>query len=214
MEQWKIVVEHVSKSFGSQKILKDVSLTCESGKIYGIVGYNGSGKTVLFKCICGFYHVDEGVIRVNDQVMGKDIDMLSQAGIIIEEPGYIRYLSGFKNLDYLYRIRNKPDKAKVEEAMLKVGLDPCSKKKVSNYSLGMRQRLAIAQATMEEQEILILDEPMNGLDKKGVAEMRAYYEILRKKGCLIIMASHNKDDIEALCDEVYEMDYGHLSRLR
>lgn len=214
MGQYVIEVRNVSKSFGENQVLKNVSLRCESGKIYGIVGYNGSGKTVLFKCICGFFGVDEGEILVNGKRMGKEIDMLNHAGIIIEEPGYLRNLSGYQNLDFLYRIRNKPDKKHLYQVMRNAGLDPLSRKRVGHYSLGMRQRMAIAQATMENQEILILDEPMNGLDKKGVIEMRCFFEKLKNKGRLIILASHNKEDIDVLCDEVYEMDAGSLNRVR
>ena len=209
-----IEVKNVSKSFKGIPVLNDVNITCRSGKIYGIVGYNGSGKTVLFKCICGFLHADAGEISVNGKVMGKELDMLENAGIIIEEPGCIRNLSGYRNLEYLYCITHKKDAAVIHSAMLKVGLDPCSKKKVCHYSLGMRQRLAIAQATMEDQAILILDEPMNGLDQEGVAEMRKFFSEQKVMGKLILLASHNKDDIELLCDEVYEMNHGVLARLK
>lgn len=214
MGQYVIEVKNVRKSFGDTRVLDDVSLHCESGRIYGIVGYNGSGKTVLFKCICGFFHVDAGEILVNGKKMGKELDMLENAGIIIEEPGYLRNCSGYKNLDYLYRIRNKPDKKHLYAIMEKVGLDPKSKKHVGHYSLGMRQRLAIAQAVMEDQEILILDEPMNGLDKKGVEEMREFFERLKGEGKLLLLASHNREDINLLCDEVYEMEEGRLERIR
>lgn len=214
MGQNVIEVKNVGKSFGEARVLNDVSLRCESGRIYGIVGYNGSGKTVLFKCICGFFHVDAGEILVNGKKMEKDLDMLENAGIIIEEPGYLRNFSGYKNLDYLYRIRNKPDKKHLYAIMEKVGLDPKSKKHVGHYSLGMRQRLAIAQAVMEDQEILILDEPMNGLDKKGVEEMRELFEKLKREGKLLLLASHNREDINLLCDEVYEMEEGTLERIR
>ena len=211
MEQFVIEVKNVSKSFKGIPILNDINITCRSGKIYGIIGYNGSGKTVLFKCICGFLHVDSGEISVNGRVMGKEMDMLEHAGIIIEEPGYIRNLSGYRNLEYLYRITHKKDPAVIHSIMLKVGLDPQSRKKVCHYSLGMRQRLAIAQATMEDQAILILDEPMNGLDKEGVAEMRKFFLEQKERGKLMLLASHNKDDIELLCDEVYEMNHGILA---
>ena len=211
MEQFVIEVKNVSKSFKGIPVLNDINITCRSGKIYGIIGYNGSGKTVLFKCICGFLHVDSGEISVNGRVMGKEMDMLEHAGIIIEEPGYIRNLSGYRNLEYLYRITHKRDPAVIHSIMLKVGLDPQSRKKVCHYSLGMRQRLAIAQATMEDQAILILDEPMNGLDKEGVAEMRKFFLEQKERGKLILLASHNKDDIELLCDEVYEMNHGILA---
>ena len=211
MEQFLIEVKNVSKSFKGICVLNDVNMTYRSGKIYGIIGYNGSGKTVLFKCICGFLHVDSGEISVNGREMGKEIDMLEHAGIIIEEPGYIRSLSGYRNLEYLYRITHKKDPEVIHSIMLKVGLDPQSRKKVCHYSLGMRQRLAIAQATMEDQAILILDEPMNGLDREGVAEMRKFFLEQKERGKLILLASHNKDDIELLCDEVYEMNHGILA---
>ena len=144
----------------------------------------------------------------------SDIDMLTEAGIIIEEPSFLRNYSGYKNLDFLYRIRNKKNRQHLYEVMRKVGLDPLSKKRVCNYSLGMRQRLAIAQAIMEEQPILILDEPMNGLDKRGVSEMRDFFKELKNQGKTILMASHNKEDIDVLCDRVYEMDAGVLTMVR
>ena len=140
-----IKVENASKSFNNYKVLDNVSLSCEAGKIYGIVGYNGSGKTVLFKCICGFYHLDEGEIWIRGKKMKKDMDMLTEAGIIIEEPAFLRNHSGYRNLDFLYRLRNHKNKKHIYEIMNKVGLDPSSRKKVCNYSLGMRQRLAIAR---------------------------------------------------------------------
>ena len=214
MRQEIIRVKNASKSFRGHEVLKKVSLTCESGNIYGIIGYNGSGKTVLFKSICGLYRLDEGEIWIGNKKMKRDIDMLTEAGIIIEEPSFLRNSSGFKNLDFLYRIRNRKDKEHLYEVMRKVGLDPLSKKRVCNYSLGMRQRLAIAQAIMEDQPILILDEPMNGLDKRGVLEMRRFFEELRNQGKTILMASHNKEDIDVLCDRVYEMDAGVLTMLR
>ena len=146
--------------------------------------------------------------------MKKDMDMLTEAGIIIEEPAFLRNQSGYRNLDFLYRLRNHKNKKHIYEIMSKVGLDPSSRKHVCNYSLGMRQRLAIAQAIMEDQPILILDEPMNGLDKRGVIDMRGFFEELKRAGKTILMASHNKEDIDVLCDEVYEMDMGKLSKVR
>ena len=214
MGQEIIRVENASKSFRGHTVLKKVSLTCEVGNIYGIIGYNGSGKTVLFKSICGLYRLDEGEIWIGDKKMKHDIDMLTEAGIIIEEPSFLRNYSGYKNLDFLYRIRNKKNRQHLYEVMRKVGLDPLSKKRVRNYSLGMRQRLAIAQAIMEEQPILILDEPMNGLDKRGVSEMRDFFKELKNQGKTILMASHNKEDIDVLCDRVYEMDAGVLTIVR
>ena len=209
-----IEIEHVEKSFKDVKVLKDVSLKCEPGKIYGIVGRNGSGKTVLFKCICGFLKCDSGEIRVDGKIVGKDLDMLKNSGIIIEEPGFLRKMSGYRNLEYLYTIRNRKDRDYIKRIMETVGLDPNMKKSVGKYSLGMRQRLAIAQAIMEKPDILILDEPLNGLDKTGAEEFRNLFLTMRNEGKLILIATHNKEDIDMLCDKVYEMDAGYLTELR
>jgi len=145
--------------------------------------------------------------------MGKDLDILNNSGIIIEDPGFLRRWSGYHNLEFLYTIRNKRDKEYLYYVLEKVGLDPGSNMPAGKYSLGMRQRLAIAQAIMEEPDILILDEPMNGLDKAGVAEMRELFRGMKEEGKLIILASHNREDIEILCDEVYEMENGVLTRI-
>ena len=210
MEKQRIEVNHVFKSFKEKEVLKDVSLTCESGKIYGIVGHNGSGKTVLFKCICGFFYCDRGEIRVNGKCMGKDADMLQNAGIIIEEPGFLRQWSGFHNLEFLYTIRNKLNKKYMYSVLEKVGLEPRSKIPVGKYSLGMRQRLAIGQAIMENPDILVLDEPMNALDEEGVEEIRQLLLKYRQLGRCILITSHNREDIEILCDEVFEIKSGVL----
>ena len=209
-----IRVEHACKSFKKQQVLKDVSLSCNPGEICGIVGHNGSGKTVLFKCICGLLYLDSGSIYIRDKKMHKEIDMLNEAGVIIEEPAFLGNSSGYKNLDYLYQLRHKKNKEHLYNILEKVGLDPKSKKKVKNYSMGMRQRLAIAQAIMEDQNILILDEPMNGLDKNGVADMRKLFLELKEMGKAIVLASHNKEDIDVLCDSVYEMEMGVLNQIR
>ena len=146
--------------------------------------------------------------------MGKGTDMLTNAGVIIEEPGFLRKWSGYHNLEFLYTIRNKSDKKYLYTVMEKVGLDPKIRRPVEKYSLGMRQRLAIAQAIMEDPDILILDEPMNGLDKKGVEEMRELFLRMKEEGKLILLASHNRDDIDILCDEVFEMEDGILTKIR
>lgn len=207
-----IEVSHVNKNFRDNKVLKDVSLRCESGKIYGLVGHNGSGKTVLFKIICGFLSCDEGTVSVDGKIMGKDKDMLTEAGIIIEDPGFLRNWSAYHNLEFLYTIRNKKDKAYLYSVLKKVGLDPKMKRPVGKFSLGMRQRFAIAQAIMEDPGILILDEPMNGLDKNGVEEIRRLLLQMKQENRLIILASHNREDIDVLCDEVYEMEDGVLQK--
>lgn len=205
-----IEVQNVVKRFRDQVVLKNVSISFEKGKIHGIVGRNGSGKTVLFKCICGLMHPEEGVILVNGKRVGRDVDMPEDIGAIIEAPGFLPNYSGYKYLRFLANIRRKIGKEEILNVLKTVGLDPESRKHVGKYSLGMRQRLGIAQAIMEDPEILILDEPMNGLDNAGVQDIRALLLELKAQGKTILLASHNHEDIAALCDTVHEMDGGVL----
>lgn len=205
-----IEVQNVVKRFRDQVVLKNVSISFEKGQIHGIVGRNGSGKTVLFKCICGLMHPEEGVIFVNGKRVGRDVDMPEDIGAIIEAPGFLPNYSGYKNLRFLANIRRKIGKEEILNVLKTVGLDPESRKHVGKYSLGMRQRLGIAQAIMEDPEILILDEPMNGLDNAGVQDIRALLLELKAQGKTTLLASHNHEDIAALCDTVHEMDGGVL----
>lgn len=207
-----IEIQHAVKTFGKITVLQDVSLTVRKGTICGIVGRNGSGKTVLFKAVCGFHRLTSGVITVKGKHLGKDTDIPENVGSIIETPGFLGHFSGYRNLKYLAGIRGRIGKAEIFQAIEQVGLDPRSRKHVSKYSLGMRQRLGLAQAFMEGQDILVLDEPMNGLDNQGVSDMRNMLLDLKEQGKTILMASHNKEDIETLCDEVYEMNGGILTR--
>jgi len=209
-----IIIENATKKFGTQTVLNDVSLTLEDGKIYGFVGQNGCGKTVLFKSICGFIYLDRGTITVDGKVIGKDIDIIKDAGIIIESPGFLPNYSAFKNLKFLTMIKDNIGDEQIKSTLISVGLDPESKKVVGKFSLGMRQRLGIAQAIMENPHILILDEPMNGLDKRGVEDIRKILMDLKKKGKLILLASHNPLDIDILCDCVYELDAGTIVNQR
>lgn len=203
-----IECSNLKKSYKDKTVLNGITFTMEAGKIYGIVGRNGSGKTVLMKCICGFIQADEGTVRVNEKVIGRDIDFIEDAGVIIETPGFIPYFTGYRNLKNLASIQNRIGKKEIEEAMNLVGLDSKNRTMVGKYSLGMRQRLGIAQAIMEDPGILILDEPMNGLDKSGVEHIRNVLLRLKKEGKIILIASHNSEDIDILCDEVWEMDKG------
>lgn len=184
----------------------------QEGRIYGIVGDNGSGKTVLLKLICGFMKPDSGTVTVNGKVIGKDSDFPENTGIIIEAPGFLPNYSGMKNLEYLASIRGKIGKEQIEAAMKTVGLDPSSKLRVGKYSLGMKQRLGIAQAIMENQQLLILDEPMNALDKDAVEEMRKLFLNFKASGKTMLIVSHNEGDISTLCDEVYEFDGARIKR--
>lgn len=207
-----IEVKNVYKSFKNIEVLHDVSLQADRGSICGIIGRNGSGKTVLFKCICGFLQTDRGEIQIEGKAVGKDKSTLSNLGIIIESPGFLRHYSGYKNLEFLMGLNGKPDREKINDVLDLVGLAEQKNKKVGKYSMGMRQRLGIAQAIMEDQNILILDEPMNGLDNQGVEDMRQLLLKLKEKGNTILLASHNQGDIRQLCDFVYEMDLGRIQR--
>ncbi|BBF45404.1 ABC transporter, ATP-binding protein [Lachnospiraceae bacterium KM106-2] len=209
-----IGVKDIVKTFGSETVLKGITHDFEQGKIHGIVGNNGSGKTVLMKCICGFIVPTKGKVYVNYKQIGKDVDFPQNMGIIIETPGFLPGVSGMKNLEILASLKKKINKSVIIDTLNRVGLDPNMKKPVNKYSLGMRQRLGIAQAIMENPSILILDEPFNGLDKNGVKHIRNLIKELREQGKTIILASHNQVDIDELCDTVCEMDGGILSVVR
>ncbi len=206
-----ISVQGVTKVFKRQAVLQNVSVDFAEGGIYGLIGRNGSGKTMLMRCICGFVPPTSGELFVHGKRVLYGSDFPKGIGFIIESPGFLKSVSGLNNLKRLASINRIIDEARIREVMKKVGLDPDSKKQVGRYSLGMRQRLGIAQAIMEHPDILLLDEPMNGLDNAGVAEMRDLFLQLKKEGKTIIISSHNHEDIEVLCDHVYEMDNGRLS---
>lgn len=209
-----IEVKNVSLTLQKNPILKDININFVKGKIHGLIGRNGSGKTMLMKCICGFVRPSSGEIYVSEKKIGKDCDFPDKTGIIIETPGFIPYYSGFKNLKLLADLHGKISKDDIKNTMKTVGLDPDLKRHVRKYSLGMRQRLGLAQAIMEDPELLILDEPMNGLDKDGVKDMRQYLLDLKSRGKTILIASHSAEDIDVLCDTVSEMDKGVLTAVR
>lgn len=212
--EYVVEVHRVNKFFGDEQVLKDVNRFYEKGKIHGIVGNNGSGKTVLMKCICGFLKPDSGTIFVNHKQVGWDMDFPEDIGIIIETPGFLPHLSGSQNLKILASLKRKANIHTIRAVLEEVGLDPDMKKPVGKYSLGMRQRLGFAQALMEDPSLLILDEPFNGLDKYGVVHIRNVIKRLREEGKTIILASHNQVDIDELCDTVCEMDAGVLTVVR
>ena len=209
-----IKVENVSLKIKKDMILRDINVEFDDGKIHGIIGRNGSGKTMLMKCICGFIRPTEGEITVAGMRIGVDCDFPESVGVIIETPEFIPYYTGFKNLKLLADIRHKITDEDIRKSIELVGLDPKLKKSVKKYSLGMRQRLGLAQAIMENPDLLILDEPMNGLDKDGVGEMRKYLLDLKAQGKTILIASHSAEDIDVLCDSVVEMDKGKMERVR
>ena len=211
---WKkskmIQITNLTKKFGTATVLDGINLTLEPGKIYGLVGRNGSGKTMLLKHMLGFVRPTEGTISYDGKLLWKDMEMPQQVGAIIESPGFLSEYSGFRNLQLLAMIRGKITDAQIRGAIATVGLDPDSKKKVGSYSLGMRQRLGIAQALMEDPDILLLDEPLSGLDNDGVDEIRKVFLAQREKGKTVVLASHSNEDIAILCDEVFRFDKGKI----
>ena len=205
-----IHINNMSLTIKKDIILSDINLHIEKGKITGLIGRNGCGKTMLIKCITGFVKPTEGEIIFDGKKIGYDIDFPVNTGIIIETPSFVHYYSGFKNLMELASLQRKVGKAEVEEVLKKLGLYEARNKMVRKYSMGMRQRLGIAQAIMENPDTLILDEPMNGLDNECVILVRDILNELKEQGKTILLVSHNAEDIKALCDIIYEMDKGRV----
>lgn len=206
-----IEVRNVSKSFGHRPILQDVSLSVDRGQTVGLVGANGSGKSVLFKILCGFEKPDEGSVSVGGMLLGKNgRDFPANLGVFINSPGFIGIYSGIQNLKFLADIRGKIGEKEIREAMSKVGLDPDNKTKVDHYSLGMKQKLGLAQAIMEGQDILVLDEPFNSLDYKTYEDVKSIIRMLKAEGKTLFLTSHHYQDIEQLCDQAYSIEDGRL----
>lgn len=206
-----IEIKNVSKKIKGNQVLCNISCNLEKGKVYGIYGRNGSGKTMLMRCILGLIFADEGYIKIDNYLIGKDMDFPKSVGAIIENPTFFPYATGFENLKILSGIRNTISDDKIRGVMQKVGLDDKDKRTVSKYSLGMKQRLAIAQAIMEEPQLLVLDEPTNALDEQGVQMFRDIIIEEKKKGTLVLLASHNKEDIELLSDVKIQMVDGKIN---
>jgi ABC-2 type transport system ATP-binding protein len=205
-----IKVDHITKRYGKATVLDDVTVTFESGHIYGLVGVNGSGKTTLMRCICGFTRPNSGTITVLGKVIGKDMDFAPATGVIIETPGFLPHCSALRNLMILASISKRANEDRVKQVILQLGLDPSDKKPVGKFSLGMRQRLGIAQAIMEDPDVLILDEPFNGLDVDANADIHQLFAMMRNAGKTIILASHSDYDVNRACDCVFKMEGGKL----
>lgn len=208
----KIEVKHVTKKFKEQQVLQDINLELEQGNIYGLTGRNGSGKTVLLKIMCGLVQPDQGEVIINEHKLdGKTFPQ--NMGIIIENPGFITWWSGYRNLEYLSSFNRIIKKEQIIEVMKDVGLLEAKDKKVGKYSLGMKQRLGIAQAIMENPDILILDEPFNGLDKEGVNHIYNLLKEFKQQGKLIFLVSHIKEDIEMVCDVTFKLEDGKVKKI-
>lgn len=207
-------IKGLTKKFKKRTVLRDINLSLEFGNIYGFIGANGSGKSVFFKTICGFLKPDKGTVTVNGKTIGKEIDFLPSLGVVIEKPGFIENYNQFDNLKYLAQINNIIDDKKIIEVIHRVGLDINNKEKVKTFSLGMRQRLAIAQAIMEDQKIIILDEPFNGLDKNGCNQIKNLLMELKSPDRLILLTSHIEGDIDSLSDYIFEFSDGKISLVK
>lgn len=206
----EIEVSDLSKRIHGITILDHVSLHFESGNIYGIVGQNGSGKTMLLRALAGLIAASEGKVIVDGKVLGKEISFPQDVGILIEKPEFLGYLSGLDNLRLLAEIKGIISEEEIKKYMRLFDLDPLSKKTVRKYSLGMKQKLGIIQAIMENQQLLILDEPFNALDEKSVEKLHTIFLEYKKEGRLIILTSHHKEDIDSLCDYTYKMEEGRM----
>lgn len=204
-------LEDYCKSFKSAEVLKNVNLTLESGKVIGLKGKNGSGKTMLMRAISGLILPTSGKVYINDKELGRQISFPPSIGILIENPSFISNYTGFKNLKILASIQNRISDDEIRDAIRKVGLDPDDKRTFKKYSLGMKQRLGIAAAIMERPDIVILDEPINALDEAGAGLIKGLLDELKANGSLIIIACHDTEELNYLSDEIYEIYDGEIT---
>lgn len=208
----KIILRNATKIIKGNMVLDHINLELNKGSIYGFIGANGSGKTMLFRAISGLIRLTEGEVEVFSKIIREDISFPDSIGIIIESVGFWDEYTGFENLKLLAKIKKIIGDEEIKEAILRVGLDPDDKRTYKKYSLGMKQRLGIAQAIMEKPDILVLDEPTNALDENGVSLIRSVLLEEKNRGATILIASHNKDDISLLCDQIYKMVDGHIEK--
>lgn len=208
----RIDLENVSKTIRNNEVLKDISLHFESGNIYGFVGRNGSGKTMLFRMIAGLIKPTRGSVSYNGKVLGSELDIIPQLGLVIENVGLYPEFTGLRNLKMLAMINSLIGEQEIREAITRIGLDPDDRRTVRKYSLGMKQRIVLAQAIMERPDVLILDEPTNALDEDGVEQIRNLIREEKERGALVLIASHNREDISSLCDVIYSMRAGVCSQ--
>lgn len=204
--------DNISKRIRGKTILDGISLDMVGGEIYGFAGPNGCGKTMLFRALSGLMSINSGKVRLDSRVLHEDFSVLPSLGITIENVGMYPGLTGFQNLEYLAGIKGIIGPQDIKNAILRVGLDPSDKRTYRKYSLGMKQRLAIAQAIMEKPDVIMLDEPTNALDREGVALIRDVILQEKKRGALVLIASHNAEDIRVLADVLYEMENGKIIR--
>ena len=206
----KIEIKNVTKKIDKEMVLNDISLSLNSGTIYGLVGRNGSGKSMLLKTICGFVKPDKGYVIVNGEDIYKNSTFPKNTAALIERPNYLPELTGFENLKMLASINKKIDDTEILNTLKKVNLLDEKDKKFKKYSLGMKQKLGIAQVLMENPDIMILDEPFNGLEEESANKIRKILLEEKEKGKLIIIATHIKEDIDELCNVIFHIDKGKI----
>lgn len=205
-----IKITDVNKTIKKAPILRDINLEFTGGKVYGLRGKNGSGKTMLMRAICGLITPDSGIIDINGKILGKDISFPESIGVLIENPAFIGNYTGFKNLNVLASIQNRIGDEQIRKALEDIGLDPDDKRTYRKYSLGMKQKLGIAAAVMENPDIIILDEPINALDDVSVEKVHDILEEQKKRGAVIIIACHDKEELDQLSDEIIEISDGRI----
>jgi ABC-2 type transport system ATP-binding protein len=205
-----IEIENLTKTIKGVVILKDISVRFEGGKIYGLRGKNGSGKTMLMRAICGLIRPTNGTININNQFLAKDISFPPSVGVLIENPAFLSKYTGYGNLKILASIQNIITDSEIRQAISDVGLDPDDKRTYRKYSLGMKQRLGIACALMEHPDIVLLDEPINALDENGVLLIRKLLLKAKDRGAIVIVACHDKEELELLADEIYALSDGKI----
>lgn len=208
----KIEVKNATKTIKGAVILKNVDLELEGGKIYGLQGPNGGGKTMLMRLICGLIRPTEGEVYIDGKLLGKEIDFPPSVGLLIENPAFLPGYTGLKNLEMLAQLQERVGTEQIRQTIMDVGLEPDDKRKYRKYSLGMKQRLGIASAIMEQPDLILLDEPTNALDEKGVEQICALIRRERDRGALIIMACHDAVILESLSDEIYKVYDGIVER--
>lgn len=208
----KISVINATKTIRQTVILKNVDLVLEGGRVYGLQGPNGGGKTMLMRLISGLIRPTEGQVLIDGKQLGKDMDFPSSMGLLIENPAFLPSYTGFENLRLLAQLRERVDEAQIRQTLADVGLDPNDKRKYRKYSLGMKQRLGIASAIMEQPKLILLDEPTNALDENGVAQIMELIRRERERGALIIIACHDAEILESISDEIFTVAGGHVER--
>lgn len=209
----RIIVRNVTKEIKGALVLDHINLELDRGGIYGFIGVNGSGKTMLFRAICGLIRLTEGEVEVFSKKLREDVIFPESLGVMLESVGFWDEYTGFENLRLLSKIRRVIGDNEIRHAITRVGLNPDDRRTYKKYSLGMKQRLGIAEAIMERPELLVLDEPTNALDEDGVERVRSILREERDRGATILLASHNKEDIAVLCDRIFKMAEGRLAEV-